>query len=78
MEDVIGTDDRVQVNNWFSNTGYQVDSIATTDATLAAEKVDQLVNAMAAFDAQAGAGAVTPQDVQDQLAPVLVETWLKV
>ena len=78
MVGVIGADDRVQVDNWFSNANYQVDSIATTDATLAAEKVDQLVNAMAVFDAPSGAVAVTPQDVQDQLAPVLIETWLKV
>ncbi|MDK1290344.1 calcium-binding protein, partial [Pseudoalteromonas umbrosa] len=76
MVDVIGTDDRVQVDNWFINSNYRVDSIVTTDASLASEQVDQLVNAMAAFDVPQGVGAITSVATEEQLAPVLAQTWL--
>ena len=37
--------------------------------------VEQLVNAMAVFDVPQGAGAVIPDDVKEQLQPVLAEVW---
>ncbi len=72
---VAGTDDRVRIANWYSNTNYQLDQIEVGTSTLLNNQVDQLVSAMAAFDVPGGAGNVIPQDVIDQLQPVLVESW---
>jgi hypothetical protein len=38
-------------------------------------QLDQLVAAMVAYDVPAGIGNVIPQDVSDDLQPVLAENW---
>ena len=38
-------------------------------------QIDQLVSAMAAYDVPMGAGNVIPQDVKDNLQPVLANSW---
>ncbi|MBV1789603.1 hypothetical protein KQ940_16230, partial [Marinobacterium sp. D7] len=73
--DTIGTDDQVRIENWYSSSVYQIESIEAADAVLTNNVVDQLVNAMASFDVPTGVGAIVPQDVQDQLAPVLAANW---
>jgi Ca2+-binding RTX toxin-like protein len=73
--DVVGTNDQVRVENWFSNSNYQLDEVRVADAVLHNGQVEQLVNAMAAFDVPLGVGAVVPQNVQDELAPTLAATW---
>jgi len=45
------------------------------DLILQQDQVVQLVNAMAVFDVPSGVGAVVPQDVKDQLTPVLASSW---
>ncbi|MCP4274757.1 MAG: calcium-binding protein, partial [Gammaproteobacteria bacterium] len=73
--DVIGTDDRVTINNWYLGEGYQLDEIKVGSHMLQNDQVAQLVNAMAIFDIPTGVGAVVPQDVKDQLAPVIASSW---
>ena len=72
---VAGTDDQVTVNNWYSNTNYQLDSIEVGASVLLNNQVDQLVSAMAAYSVPSGAGNVIPQDVKDGLQPVIAATW---
>jgi len=75
LVNIVGTDDQVRVSNWYSNTNYQLDEIEAGDAVLFAAQVDQLVSAMAAFDAPIGAGAVVTQEMEDALNPVIATSW---
>jgi len=72
---VASTDDQVTVSNWYSNANYQLDSIEVGASVLLNNQVDQLVSAMAAYSVPSGAGNVIPQDVKDELQPVIVATW---
>ncbi len=73
--DVIGTNDQVRVKDWFIDESSKLDTIDASDLSLQQDQVAQLVNAMAVFDVPTGVGAVIPQDVKDQLTPVLSSSW---
>ena len=73
--DHIGSDDQVQILNWFSNANYQIEQISVENAVLHSNQIISLVNAMSAFNAPTGSGAIVLQDVQEQLAPVLATSW---
>ena len=73
--DIENATDQVTIENWYSDTAYQIESISTSESTLDHTKVDALVQAMAAFDAPTSAGEEIPQDVKDQLQPVLATSW---
>ena len=72
---VAGTDDQVTVNNWYSNTHYQLDSIEAGTSELLNSQVEQLVSAMASYNVPSGAGSVVPQDVKDELQSVITAAW---
>jgi Ca2+-binding RTX toxin-like protein len=72
---VAGTDDQVTINHWYSNTNYQLDQIEVGSSVLLNNQVEQLVSAMASYSTPNGAGNVIPQDVKDELQPLLVEVW---
>ena len=72
---ISGTDDQVTVENWYSSSTYQLDSVEVGSAVLLNNQVDQLVSAMASYAVPSGAGNVIPQDVKDELQPVLSEVW---
>ena len=73
--DRIGSDDQVRITNWFSDPSYQIEQISVQNAVLQNNQVVNLVNAMASFNVPVGSGAIVPQDVQEQLAPVLAASW---
>jgi Ca2+-binding RTX toxin-like protein len=73
--DVIGTNDQVRLSNWFTEDHGSYDVIHTDGYSLAANQVDQLINAMAAFDVPTGVGAIVPTEESDLLAPTLASTW---
>ncbi len=73
--DLVGTNDRVTVKNWFVSTAYQIEQIRAGNSVLNSGQVMNLVNAMAAFTAPVGPGTVVPTEVQQQLQPVLVASW---
>ncbi|MEW8470405.1 MAG: hypothetical protein AB2637_17845, partial [Candidatus Thiodiazotropha sp.] len=52
-----------------------VELIEADGSLLFNNQVDQLVTAMAAYDVPAGVGNVLPQEVSDELQPVLAENW---
>jgi Ca2+-binding RTX toxin-like protein len=72
---VAGTEDRVTISSWYSNTNYQLDQIEVGSSVLLNNQVDQLVSAMASYSVPSGVGNVIPQEVKDDLQPILAETW---
>lgn len=70
-----GTDDRVTLVHWYDLPANEVDRIEAAGSVLLNNQVDQLVAAMATYDVPAGVGNVIPQDVKDNLQPVLAENW---
>ena len=73
---VIGTSDKFTVNNWYASATNQVESIKLSDGkTLTANKVDTLVNAMAAFTPPAAGQTTLPANYQTALNPVIDANW---
>ncbi|WP_415906202.1 calcium-binding protein [Neptuniibacter sp. QD72_48] len=71
----VGTDDSITIQSWYSSSKHQIETIETNGHTLDHSKVDALVQAMAVFDAPSGAGEEIPQNIKDQLQPVLATSW---
>ena len=72
---VVGTDNKVTIDDWYLSANHKLDQIKTGSHTLLSSNVDKLVNAMAAYNAPQGAGSVVPQHVQNNLKVVLAEVW---
>lgn len=73
---VIGTADKVTINNWYSGTAYRVEQFESADGkVLTQAHVDALVAAMAAFAPPAAGQSALPQDYQSALQPVLATSW---
>ncbi|MDH0342673.1 calcium-binding protein, partial [Chromobacterium haemolyticum] len=73
---VIGTDDKVSINNWFGSAANQVETLQSGDGkALAASQVQALVNAMAAFNPPAAGQVNLPDNYQAALQPVLASSW---
>ena len=73
MIDVIGTDDRTTVTNWYLDQ-YQIEEIQSTDGAVTQNQIAQLVSAMASFDRPA-AGSIVSAEVAAQLRPVITSAW---
>ncbi|WP_434141462.1 calcium-binding protein [Pseudomonas luteola] len=74
--DVIGTDDKVTVSNWYSSNYYHVDQIKAADGkTLLDSQVQNLVDTMASFGVDAGAETNLSNDQRAQLDSVLAANW---
>nr|WP_305883471.1 calcium-binding protein [Chromobacterium sp. IIBBL 290-4] len=73
---VIGSGDKVVVDNWFGNAANQLETIRSSDGkTLAASQVQALVTAMAAFNPPAAGQMTLPADYQAALQPVIASSW---
>jgi Ca2+-binding RTX toxin-like protein len=75
---VVGTGDQVKIANWYFSEALQLDAVYSGDRVLWRNQVDQLVSAMAGFDAPTGVGAVIPQSVRAELEPTLAAVWQQV
>ena len=74
--DIIGTDDKLVVQDWYSGSAYHIEQFKTSDgSTLLDSQVENLINAMAAFAPPAAGETTLPPDYQTQLAPVLAANW---
>ncbi|PAU53987.1 calcium-binding protein, partial [Pseudomonas indica] len=71
---VTGSRDRVIVSKWYTDANNQLDRIEAGSSALLNNQLDSLVSAMAAFAVPA-AGTSIPQEVKEQLAPVLAASW---
>ncbi|MDH0892906.1 hypothetical protein N5C41_09570 [Pseudomonas sp. GD03985] len=73
--DVTGSEDRITIQDWYADPAQQLDVIQAGSASLYANQVDNLVNAMAAFGAPAG-GEINLTSVQrDQVNTVIAANW---
>jgi Ca2+-binding RTX toxin-like protein len=73
--DIDGATDRVIVKNWFANESAQLDAIYAADQVILRDQVDQLVNAMAAFDAPTGVGVTFSEPVRQEPETLLASAW---
>jgi len=73
---VMGTDDVVRLNGWYSSTPTRIDAVETASGdTLFAHQVDALVQAMAAFAPPPPGQILLTSEQQAVLTPVLAASW---
>ncbi|MBP4047745.1 calcium-binding protein, partial [Chromobacterium violaceum] len=73
---VIGSADKVIVDNWFAGAANQLEAIRAGDGkALAASQVQILIDAMAGFNPPAAGQMSLPPDCQPVLQPVLAANW---
>jgi len=73
---VAGTEDRVTVNDWYSGSRHRIEIMqASNGLALTESRVQNLVNAMAAFAVPAGADFNLLPDQRAQLDMVIAANW---
>ncbi len=72
---LIGEGESLTVSHWYSGDKYQLDAIETSDGSVTAAQVDQLVHAMAVFDVPMGAGSVLTQEQDEVMELMMTEVW---
>ena len=73
---IIGTMDKLTVENWYLGSGYHVEQFRTSDGKrLLDGQVEILVQAMAAFAPPASGQTILPPTYQDSLAPAIAANW---
>jgi Ca2+-binding RTX toxin-like protein len=74
---VIGTADSLTINGWYASPGKQIESFHLSDGqALQAGRVQQLVDAMAAFAPPSAGQTSLPQPYQTALQPVIAPNWV--
>ncbi len=72
---LVGTQDKVTVNNWFSGTWNMIDTIEAGGSVLAETQVAQMVQAMAALGAPGGVDGGWTEEQQENLNPIVASYW---
>ncbi|MBK8918189.1 MAG: hypothetical protein IPM73_09115 [Betaproteobacteria bacterium] len=73
---VIGTTDKLTIENWYTSSTYHVEQLTVGDGKVLLDtQVEVLVQAMAAFAPPAAGQTTLPQNYQDALAPVIAANW---
>jgi Ca2+-binding RTX toxin-like protein len=73
---IIGTTDKLTIQNWYLGDQYHVEQFKTADGKLLLDsQVESLVQAMAAFAPPAAGQTTLPPAYQDTLAPVIAANW---
>ena len=73
---LIGTNDKLTLQNWYSNSTYRVRGFDLGNGkTLLENQVDNLVSAMAAFSPPAAGQTSLPANYQATLDPVIAANW---
>ncbi|ANE57980.1 hypothetical protein AYM39_22110 (plasmid) [Methylomonas sp. DH-1] len=74
---IIGTSDKLVVQDWYNGSANHVEQFKTMDGnlTLLDSQVENLVSAMAAFAPPAAGQITLPTDYQAALAPVIAANW---
>ena len=73
---IIGTTDKVTVQNWYAGKAYHVDQFRTADGKVLLDtQVDLLVNAMARFAPPAAGQTTLPTTYQTALNTVIAANW---
>jgi Ca2+-binding RTX toxin-like protein len=72
---ILGTQDKVTVQNWFAGSSNQVEKITASDGkSLSASKVQALVNAMASFTPPADAASL-PANTPTAVTKLIASSW---
>jgi Ca2+-binding RTX toxin-like protein len=73
---IIGTEEKLTIGNWYSETAYHVEQFKTSDGkVLLDSQVQSLVQAMAGFSPPAAGQTTLPADYQSSLNPVIAANW---
>ncbi|WP_447735992.1 calcium-binding protein, partial [Aeromonas veronii] len=73
---IIGTDEKVSIQNWYLSKNYHVEQFKTADGkTLIDSQVQQLVNAMASLTPPAAGETTLSESYQNTLNPVIAANW---
>ena len=72
---LIGTADRVTVNNWYSSSYNQIGTIEAGDSALVYNQVAQMVQAMAGLGAPGAADGGWTDEQKESLNPILTTYW---
>ena len=73
---IIGTSDKLTIQDWYSGSAYHLEQFRTADDQLLLDtQVENLVQAMAAFTPPSAGQTTLPQSYQDALAPVIAANW---
>ena len=74
---IIGTSDKLVIQDWYLGSANHVEQFKTTDGakTLLDSNVQNLVNAMASFAPPAAGQTTLPTNYQTSLAPVIAANW---
>ncbi|MDK9703368.1 MAG: hypothetical protein OEL20_09525 [Sulfuritalea sp.] len=73
---IIGTADKLIVENWYLGSDYHVEQFRTADGKLLLDsQVENLVQAMAAFAPPSAGQTTLPPIYQEALAPVIAVNW---
>lgn len=74
---IIGTDDKLVIQNWYLDSASHIEQFKTSDGakTLLDSNVQNLVNAMASFAPPAAGQTTLPPDYQASLATVIAANW---
>ena len=73
---IIGSDDKVTIQNWYSGSQNQIELIVTSDKSILLNTdVEKLVQAMASLSTPAFGQTTLPTNYQTDLAPVIAANW---
>ena len=72
---LVGTQDQVTVNNWYSGGNYMIDIIEAGDFALLENQVNQMVQAMAGFGAPGAADGGWTEEQREALNPIITGYW---
>ena len=73
---IIGTNDKLTIQNWYTGNQYHVEQFKTADGkVLLDSQVNALVSAMAAFTPPAAGQMTLPSATSNLLQPVLAANW---
>lgn len=74
---IIGTSDKLVIQDWYLGNANRVEQFKTTDSsmTLLSSQVENLVSAMASFAPPAAGETALPTNYQDALAGVIAANW---
>jgi uncharacterized protein YneR len=75
LADFRNSSDQVRVQDWYSGSTQQLDSIRTDDAVISATQIEQLVSAMAAFGAPVDGEIVLTAAEEQQVQATIANTW---
>lgn len=73
---LLGSNDSITMRDWYADASQRIDRFElSTGRSLAADKVDALVAAMASFDPQADSPALLSPELVAVLRPLIAQSW---